>query len=603
MNLGAQMNSIESHLCVELCLPFQSFNDLTSLQTVSKLTSDKVKAFVNRLAESYGLRSDLDSDNCYMRSLKYLFYLVKALEELCDDEDGLQIARKVSQVSEKLLYRFLNHTPLLKYQESRSALLSFIRSKSETIAYQISQKNGDAFASLEKLSNRYKDIFQSTLVQLGLSFDYKKPQWHQENFLWAIQQGEKELVKQYIKRDDALAHLENLNIPLPLFLMYVHEQGIISCRYAKEILSAYYLKTIPDDLEFAIDNPIEYAISYIEDLSNHERHMPMGQDILKTAVYLRETNIIKAMIDAGLSIDYTFDNGMTPLHLAVNEGYTSVVQFLLDLKADLECCSELVSTPLISALSNRYNEIALLLIDEGASIEAKNVINDSSLHIAASKGLLEVVERILDLGFDIDDLSTTGLTPLYQASEAGQLLVVDLLLKKGAKVNVLNSVGRSSLHVATLKNHYKTVKILIQNDANIDVVDIHGNTPLHLAAEYGHANLAKLLLDSGANINSLNYNNETPLHLSAKCFDLGVAELLLDSGADINAVSNNKETPLHIAVRWNKPDLMDFLIQRGANCNLKNSKGLTPLELADDLGKLDIVEILTSSSSYMKRRL
>ena len=137
--------------------------------------------------------------------------------------------------------------------------------------------------------------------------------------------------------------------------------------------------------------------------------------------YAIDTNDIKYLIDnlGSLSafVDSTFDfeNGTSPIYLAVGTGNLKVLEMLITAGFDVDVGTE---SPLYYASSNGNAEVVKILLGAKADPNKTSRSNGATPVYAASRnGHAEVVEMLLGAKADPNKASTnTGDTPLYGAS-------------------------------------------------------------------------------------------------------------------------------------------------------------------------------------------
>ena len=186
-------------------------------------------------------------------------------------------------------------------------------------------------------------------------------------------------------------------------------------------------------------------------------------------------------------------NGMTALYLAIQIGDTETAMLLLNSgkPIDINIAPDNGVTPLHLALQNDLDSVATTLIEMGANLYAKRKVDDyMPIHVAASLGKTEHVKDMVELwGFDVD--------------------------------MPVPSSGKTALHLAVSKGWSHLLIYLKEVKADFGTQDINGNTPINEAVlEKDTLMLSRMLnyTSSEKNVSSGRVNNagETLALLAAK---------------------------------------------------------------------------------------
>lgn len=270
----------------------------------------------------------------------------------------------------------------------------------------------------------------------------------------------------------------------------------------------------------------------------------LGND-LHNAIQKGDVARVKTLISNNKElIHMKSDKGLTPLHLAVQNGKLEIVEFLISQGADINAKDSEGNTPLITALAFRKTDTAKFLISKGADVRIRNAQDEPPVILALMHGQSELVEPILDSGQDVNERFRGNFTILLMAAFTGNKEVVKLLLDRGADINGAaeeagmtvtpmfaaiflghkdlvdlflsrggidkdfreEKTGRTLLHIATLKGVKDTVSLLVNGGYDINATDNKGNTPLHYATQYGHKKITEFLLQNGARAKNLKEN-------------------------------------------------------------------------------------------------
>ncbi len=142
---------------------------------------------------------------------------------------------------------------------------------------------------------------------------------------------------------------------------------------------------------------------------------------LQSAVFSKDTEYVKLLVDAGVNINIVPDDeSSTPLMWASGEGSFYIVKVLVEGGADVN-------------LKNKYGYTALIV--GSSSIEG---IDEN----------MDVIRYLVKQGADIHALSNDNVTALMFASQSGNLAAVSFYISKGADMNAKNDEGFTALTLA-----------------------------------------------------------------------------------------------------------------------------------------------------------
>jgi uncharacterized protein len=286
-------------------------------------------------------------------------------------------------------------------------------------------------------------------------------------------------------------------------------------------------------------------------------------------------------------VQYRPTGGLTPLLYAARVGCLGCVQTMLKAGADKDRPNPDGMTPMIMALDNGFPAVALYLLEQGANPHVWDWWGRTALYVAVTMrgGVdsrpgrrppesLAFVKALLAAGVNPnpqlafkepsrggrdnrfrDDLLTTGATPLLRASQ-------------------------------TFDND--VVRLLLEHKAEVDLPNASGITPFMAAAGIGTRNAAGVL-GAGPSANVAELSLET-------------MDLLRKAGADVNAritdvtsltgriartntmTDRQGQTALHLAADLGRIAVVKYLLEHGAKTDLKDDAGKTAIDLAQGKG-------------------
>jgi len=127
------------------------------------------------------------------------------------------------------------------------------------------------------------------------------------------------------------------------------------------------------------------------------------------------------------------DMGITPLHIAAEEGNVDIIKLLIENGLHTGVVDWIGNTALHVASAKGHTQAVAVLHEHGADPAARNNQSDTPLHLAADAGHVDVARLLIEIGADINGLDYRNQTPLKRAQDRGRKEIVELLLKHGAK--------------------------------------------------------------------------------------------------------------------------------------------------------------------------
>ncbi|XP_031640494.1 uncharacterized protein LOC116352218 [Contarinia nasturtii] len=291
------------------------------------------------------------------------------------------------------------------------------------------------------------------------------------------------------------------------------------------------------------------------------------------------------------------DKGVTPLHLAAQNGQVNIVNNLLNQGAAVDAIDyEKGVTSLQLASQNGHVNVVNTLINRGAQVNYKDKMGWMAVHFAARGGHLQVINDLLNQGAAVDAIDYEKVfTPLHIAAQNGQVNIVNTLIDRGADVNSKNKMDSTPLHSAAQEGHLNVILALLNRGAEINVRIIDsGVTPLQLASQNGHVNVVNNLLNQGAAVDAIDYEKGvTSLQLASQNGHVNVVNTLLNRGAQVNYKDKVGWMPVHLAAYGGHLQVITALLNKGAEINVRTiDYGDTPLDLAAQSSANDVAQIL-----------
>lgn len=292
-----------------------------------------------------------------------------------------------------------------------------------------------------------------------------------------------------------------------------------------------------------------------------------------TAMATEVLNLVKLLVDRGISVNAVDSKGMSAISLAV-------------LSCNVELCRLLVQ---LGAKPPASHEVLELLIVSDFAAQDPNRVN-------MMDWVRELHAQELDASRAVQALANTVRdNPALVAQ-----LMQDDALKKIVDLPVDNG-GNRALHFACASNNVAVAALV--NHASCNVVNARGETPLLVlcccVATLGNqvVTSAGLLLDQGANPNVADENGTTPLHYACLQWNSGLVKLLLEKGANPNARDSAGVTPLlatlahHQSLRYATAQNMQTGEEKSHFGNNNNEAPFQPFEILETLVKIPGIDI------------
>ncbi|EPE36603.1 Ankyrin repeat-containing protein [Glarea lozoyensis ATCC 20868] len=176
--------------------------------------------------------------------------------------------------------------------------------------------------------------------------------------------------------------------------------------------------------------------------------------LLLAAVVEGDPKDVQRLLDEGANLSVKNRDGLTPLHLAVQQQDTFMVNRLLERGANTEATSNDGSKPLFIAAA--FSTASAVLI----------------------------VEDLLKFNSDVESFNQeTRTTAFYQAVDADNWRVAKILLERGADVDAKNSDGQTALYSAVQRGNIRLTKLLLKHGADSKIKLEDGSTLKDFASD------------------------------------------------------------------------------------------------------------------------
>lgn len=362
-----------------------------------------------------------------------------------------------------------------------------------------------------------------------------------------------------------------------------------------------------------------------------------GMQRLLIASQYGNLNMVKKLLDEGISVDTQGNEGVTALQYAAANGDNDMLQLLLSYGASVDLPNEYGWTPLMHAAFYGFDSTINILLNHKAKVNSRNKFGVRPLVIASWNGHFSTVLLLLEMGAIVDTqisddhISECELTSLMASVLQGHDMIVQILLKRGVCTNqVVAATGITPLMMSACSGQKQMVDLLIEHGAQVNATDICNRNALDIAMMLGKTEveeylrnktitkvfmdmkvvvevlkaiknddiiaLQKLLKDDPSLCNCHLDDGATPLMYSAMFGHLHIVQILIKYGAELDKQDLvNGWTALMQAVFHRKTAVVKCLIDAGANANITAYNGCQALDLAYLLQEPDneVIKLLT----------
>ncbi|XP_048880234.1 B-cell lymphoma 3 protein isoform X2 [Brienomyrus brachyistius] len=179
------------------------------------------------------------------------------------------------------------------------------------------------------------------------------------------------------------------------------------------------------------------------------------QTPLHLAVITHQVLLVQLLLSAGADPTMLDRHGQTAAHLCCEHGLSSCLGLLLRHPASQTCLKVRNYeglTVLHLAVQNSNKELVKMILDSGADINAVDFKSGRSPLIhAVENNSMEMINFLIESGSNVNMQSYSGNTALHSACGRGQVEAVRVLLKNGADSSLKNYHNDTALMVAKNK--------------------------------------------------------------------------------------------------------------------------------------------------------
>ncbi|KAK3884538.1 hypothetical protein Pcinc_011211 [Petrolisthes cinctipes] len=302
-------------------------------------------------------------------------------------------------------------------------------------------------------------------------------------------------------------------------------------------------------------------------------------------------DMVRLLVELGVSINQGDSGGVTPLHIACNHNYLDLARLLLQAHAHADTRTQQGRTSLHLAAMRGNIGLVELLLSHGASVSVQDKDGCTPLHRAAAVGNSAVMEALLAVDTDASCTDIQGNTALHYAVDVGGLCA--LSVKKLAEAHppsacLSNKGNETPLNVIIRSGRHDAEAVLeellkVTDKKTLNLRSSLGHTPLHQAVLERRVPLVQLLLTAGADTNTEDHLGHTPLASAARDTTWGSVALLLVAGARtkrliqggvVDREVQDQGIRLLLEEATRQPQRLSALCRRAITCHLGPSAQL-----------------------------
>ena len=200
-------------------------------------------------------------------------------------------------------------------------------------------------------------------------------------------------------------------------------------------------------------------------------------------------------------------NGRNCLHYAAQNNRGDLIELLLSSfpKEHIDDVDNDSMSPLLLAIKNGYLNIVKILVKSGSNPfpeTSKDTLQYLPINYACKFGDYKILEYLLSnessknlMKMLVNQRDVEGLLPLHVVSRAGHYKLIELLIQYGAEVNKLDGFNKwTPIFYSASEGHVKTTQELIKYGAKLNVVDGDGFNVLYYSVLEGHIEVINELL-------------------------------------------------------------------------------------------------------------
>ena len=293
---------------------------------------------------------------------------------------------------------------------------------------------------------------------------------------------------------------------------------------------------------------------------------------------------IETLIDLGANVNaQRTDDKVTPLILSGGWNNFMAVYLLLDHGADANIGRDDGYTPLHRAVSEGFFDITKLLVQKGSNVNLQNKEGRTPLFLGVANKHEQLIKLLIENEADVSIVYKENSTErfyLVRGKDRGRAAWHYVLVKKHLLGLFLKQTQGGSLDVADFGDILRSGWGKDPPDGTIDKILEEGDfkeipdvTLLHIASkENNEPEIIDLLVKFGANVNAQDAEGFTPLHLAAIHGNLKIVRKLVDLKADVNIITTDGKDAAELAHLNEELEIEEYLESKMASSQRSKEK-------------------------------
>lgn len=229
---------------------------------------------------------------------------------------------------------------------------------------------------------------------------------------------------------------------------------------------------IEDSLFSACENgDLSNVRDIIEDQSDDDDDIKHCEDsecntLLHAATLSNNQGLLRyLLIDLQLPLDRHNIYRMTALHTATMARHKDMVRMLINHGISINQQDVSGRTPLMIACQNNDKEICRLLLDHNASIRSFDSNGENVLHYCTRSKFAPILKVLLEHQTScINSMNIFGDTPLHVACSSGSTTCVRYLIEDGADASLINKAGKKAEEIIGQRDVNRSRILLLLRD-------------------------------------------------------------------------------------------------------------------------------------------